>query len=581
VDVAVARGETKPVDVSRCGSRLAGEEVMYRGLLLACTVASPAFAQGIAGVVRDSIDRRPISSAVLTLVDSAGATVARTLTSDRGEYRIVLTGTGRSIRVVRIGFEPRELPIPKKAVGNVQLDFSMLALPTMLRAARITADSRCSARKDRAAALGLWEQTRAGLLATIVAREENPALLHRLLFNRVMDGTSERIDSMGVRADSVDASATSFASAHSAADLVQFGFATDSTSSATYFAPDADVLLSLYFAAGYCFQLADGGRSRPRQVGLHFVPSDERRGRTDIDGVLWVDTAARALRDVEFQYLGMPRPAEAFHPGGRVEFHAMPNGVVMIDRWSIRVVSASEDTTQTLDRQGGFTASIRDRLYAEDQGGELAQAEWRNGATWDASLGAVEIRATTRAGKAATGSVIALVASPYFGVTDATGTAKLQKLVPGPYAVRIVDPRIAELGIGLPTPVKFTAIRDSTVVARLTVPTAEDFIAERCVAAHQWTAGDSVFVLGRVVKPDGTPVANARVEFASGIINGQPQVRPDFYVTGGDGIFQSCRGWHVGDDIEISVRTPNSLSAHVKRTIESNILPVKIVATSP
>jgi hypothetical protein len=545
---------------------------MYRALFACFLLSNSAAAQGLLGVVRDSVDHQPVSSAVVTLVDSAGATVTRTLTSDRGEYRIVRTGAGRTIRVVRIGFEPRELTIPRNTAGDVRLDFSMLALPTMLRAAHIIADSRCAPRKDRVAALGLWEQARAGLLATIVAREENPALLHRLLFNRVMDGKSERIESMGVRADSVYGMATSFAAAHSAADLVKFGFATDSTSSATYFAPDADVLLNPYFVAGYCFQLADGGRSRPRQVGLHFVPSDARRGRTDIDGVLWVDTAARALRDVEFQYLGTPRPAEAFHPGGHVEFHAMPNGVVLIDRWSIRVVSASEDTTQALDRQGGFTASIRDHLYAEDQGGELAAARWPDGAAWSAQLGTLRLHAVTGNGKPAVGTIIALVASPYFAVVDSSGIAEIKDLLPGPYTVRVVDPRIAELGVGVPTHLKFSAERDSVVSATLKVPSAAEMIADRCVAAHQWDVGDSVFVFGRVVTPDNQPVRNATVRFASG-----SYLSPDYYATGTDGLFQSCRPWHLREDIDVSAGLDGMKTAHVTRVFDSNLMVVTLV----
>ena len=546
---------------------------MRRALMTWVVLSSTATAQGVVGVVRDSVNRQPVSGAVLSFQDSAGSVLSRTLTNDRGEFRFVPAATARTIHVVRIGFEPRDVKLQIPGGGSARLDFSMLALATMLRPEHVIAGSSCPVHHDRAAAFGLWEQARAGLLAAVVARTENPARLHRYFFNRVMDGKSERISSMSVREDSADFAGTSFVAAHSAEDLMRFGFATDSSTSATFFAPDADVLLSPYFAGSYCFQLASGGRARPNQVGLKFEPASNQRGRTDIEGTLWVDTAARALRDVEFRYMGMPRPAEAFNPGGHIEFHAMPNGVVMIDRWSIRLVNASEDTTQGLNRQGGFGESIRDRLYAEDQGGELAQAEWRGSPVWAASLGAVAVHATTRAGNAATGSVVALVATPYFGVVDSTGTVTIQKLIPGPYAVRIVDPRIAELGIGLPTPVRFTAIRDSTVVAKLTVPTTSDFVAERCIAAHQWTVGDTVFVLGRVVRPDGTPIANARVGFVSG-----PEVRPD-YITGSDGIFQSCRGWHIGDDINISVRAPNGVSGLAKRTFESNILSVKIIAT--
>jgi hypothetical protein len=540
------------------------------GLGLSATLAA---AQGLSGAVRDSVSRLPIAGAVLTLLDSSGATVARNLSNERGEYRFAVTRAARSVRVVRIGFQLREVTVPVGTRDNAPLDIRMLRLPTMLQAARVIASGRCPVRKDAAAALGLWEQARAGLLATIVAREENPALMHRLLFTRKMDGNSDRIASMSVSADSIFTTKSSFSAVHSAQDFARFGFATDSSSNATFFAPDADVLLSEAFVGAYCFQLAGGDRARPNDVGLHFVPVDRQRGRIDIDGTLWIDTVARVLRDIEFQYLFMPPVAAAFHPGGVVSFRAMQNGVVLVDRWSLRLVNATEDTTLELSSRGGaFYPSERDHLYAEETGGELARATWPDGLVWNAPLGAVRLQATTAAARPATGSIVALVATPYFGVVDSTGRVAIDALIPGPYAVRIVDPRIAVLGAGVPTTLKFTAVRDSTITAVLRVPTAEEMIAERCLAVREWTVGASVFVFGKVVSPDGKPVSNASVKFISGTYE-----NPDSFVTGTDGLFQSCRPWHRGEDVTIFVRRSGMKPHAETRTFDTNLLVVRIV----
>jgi hypothetical protein len=556
--------------------RVARLHVAVAGALIVLSAfARSASAQSIAGVVRDSLSHLPISGAVISLFDSAGVASAHTLTNERGEYRVALTAAGRRMRAVRIGFEPRDLPLPNSTVDGAVVEFSMLALPTMLKATHIIANARCPVRKDREAALGLWEQARAGLLATVVTREENPALLHRLLFDRIMDGNGERIESMRVQADSQSAS-TSFMAAHSAQDLVRFGFATDSTNTATYFGPDADVLLSEYFADAYCFQLADGSRARPSQVGLHFVPVDYQHGRTDIDGTLWIDTAARTLHDVDYRYLGVPRAAEAFHPGGHVEFREVRPGVVLIDRWWIRLVSAAQDT-QLVATVRGPRERLRPRIYAEEMGGELARATWRDGLAWQAALGALRVKAVTAEGKPAMGTIVALVASPYYGTADSTGAVNIRELLSGPYDVRIIDPRIAELGIGIPTPVNIVAVRDSTITATLKVSTAESFIAGRCVTARQWTVGDSVFVLGRVVTPDGKPVPDAKVTFATVISRGKPEFHDDYYETGTDGLFQSCRGWDVGDEVLIRVHRPEAANVDVTRTIDSNLLAVRIV----
>lgn len=279
-------------------------------------LAGRACAQSLGGTVRDSVNLQPIPGAVVIFLDSAGGTIARRLTNERGEYSILRRDAMRTVRLMRIGFVPRDVPVPAAGNANARLDVTMAELPSMLLPVRVIENSRCSVRKDRAAAWGLWEQARAGLLATVVARETNPAVLHRLGFHRLMDGNSDRIESMRVRSDSADTAATSFFASHSAQDLVRYGFSTDSTTTGTYFGPDADVLLSDYFAGAYCFELAHGSRARLHEVGLHFVPAEHRQGRVDIDGTLWIDTLARSLKDIEFVYDGVPAGARRFHPGG-------------------------------------------------------------------------------------------------------------------------------------------------------------------------------------------------------------------------------------------------------------------------
>jgi len=44
----------------------------------------------------------------------------------------------------------------------------------------------------------------------------------------------------------------------------------------------------------------------------------------------------------------------------------------------------------------------------------------------------------------------------------------------------VADPRLAQLGLPLNTPLTFVAGRDSTVAAKLDVETAEDFVRSRC-----------------------------------------------------------------------------------------------------
>ncbi len=531
--------------------------------LLNAVLANAAGAQTLAGIVRDSVSRLPVPGAIVILLDSAGGSVARNLANERGEYRVLLRDAARSARFVRIGFEPREIPLPPHRGADATLDVAMFSLPNMLQAVHVVANSLCSGKKDHAAAMGLWEQARAGLLATVVARESNPAKLHRLGYERVMDGNSTRIEMMRVRTDSADTAATTFFAAHSAKDLVRYGFSTDSGSAGTFFGPDADVLLNDYFVGAYCFDVTSGGRSHMNQVGLHFAPAEHRRNRIDIDGTMWIDTLMRALKEVEFKYVGMSVGAMRFNPGGRISFRTMPNGVVLIDEWSLRLVSARPDTV--LNPKG--VIEFKNWLYADETGGELARVSWPDGTEWKASLGALRVQAQNRDGTPAAGVVIALAATDYFGITDANGTAEIKGLLPGPYAVRVIDPRVAALGIGLSTPLKFNATRDTTTVAKLTVSTAELFVADRCVSSHQvkTVAPGSSFVLGRAIMPDGSAVVGATVSFAirpKG--NDSNSAVPWQWIkedtkTGDDGLFQACYGWTPQSEVLVRVHLGEGL----------------------
>ena len=93
------------------------------------------------GIVVDSVSRLPIIGAVVTLLDSAGATVARTLTNERGQYRLSSSRSGQRARVVRIGFEPHDVTIPSGTIGDTRVDVNMLSLPTLLQPTRVLADA--------------------------------------------------------------------------------------------------------------------------------------------------------------------------------------------------------------------------------------------------------------------------------------------------------------------------------------------------------------------------------------------------------------------------------------------------------
>ena len=517
-----------------------------------------AGAQDLRGVVRDSVSRRAIPGAVVTFLDSAAALAARTITNERGEFRVTLLADGvRHVRVVRLGFRPAEVAVPRGRDGTIQLDIGLVAIPMLLQPVHVTASPRCGRRPDQTPALSLLEQARAGLLATVVARSENPARMTRLRATRTMAGNSDRIVHQHVRIDSAGRTFGSFGAARSAVDLVALGFTADTAGGSMYFGPDAEVLLDDAFANGYCFHVLDPERARPNQVGLGFSPADRRRGRVDVNGALWIDTVARALVDIAYQYVGMDDRMKPFKPGGRIFFRTMPNGVVLIDHWSIRIV-------------GVEPTGLR-RLYGAEVWGELARASWPDSTSWQGSLWSLRLRLAYDDSTPATGTIVRLDDTDYEGVADSTGTVEIPDLIPGPYRVTIVDPDLASLDVAVAQPLEFTAVRDSTTVARLAVKGALEYVGQRCRAGGTSPArGEQVirgsaWLLGRVTNAEGEPIEGATWSLSYRDFLGERRIFENAEV-GSDGIFQFCQ-LQRGETIVVDVRAKGMTDASATATL--------------
>jgi hypothetical protein len=431
--------------------------------------------------------------------------------------------------------------------AGVNIDIVIASLATMLEPVRVIDQPNCPRRNDRAAAFALWEQAKSGLLATVVARQENPAALLRLAFQRRMDD-DDHIVRQTVRIDSTDRTAASFQAVHSATDFVVNGFRDTQGASDVFLAPDAEVLLDERFVNGYCLRIADRDRARPNDIGLAFAAATHTRDRVDIEGVIWIDTTVRALRRVDYSYVGLGRRVEDLHPGGHLEFREMPNGVVLVDRWNIRLVTAeSTDVVVPAKARTEEQHSTRYILSPQESGGELAHAGWANGASWQASLGTLRGHATTRAGVPAAGARVRLEDTDYGATTDERGGFEISNLIPGPYSLVVADPRLAPIRLTIPTKVSFVAARDSTRVATIVVPTAEEFVTDRCVADRKFAAKDTTaWLLIRVMKSDATPIAGLKVTLAQRIDPSEREARdahgtmnewtpvPDSYETGTD-----------------------------------------------
>ena len=554
----------------------AGRMRSFVSIVQILVVANEAPAQQLRGIVRDSLTRQPIPAAVVILQDSAARQVSRSVTNDRGEYELPLSSSVRFVRVLRLGFRPRDLAIPAASDAG-RVDIVMMPVPTLLDPVRLIVGTRCPRVPDQAAAVALLEQARAGLLSTIVARETHVARLLVLKFIRTMDGTSDRIARQEVRMESTLPVAKSFEAVRSARDVVRLGFTAGSGEATRFFGVDADVLLDSSFADSYCFRIHQPDSARPNQIGLSFARPTSRSGRTDIDGTLWIDTAARVLRDIEYRYVGFGRTIETERPGGRTHFHQMPNGVVAIDRWSLRAVFSETDTISG-DERSRWQRQVRTVLSAVETGGELAEATWLDGVSWRGNLGRLVVHGKSRDHGAPLGTEVRLVGTDYIAAVDSTGGFSIPHLVPGPYSLSVVDPRLSPLGIDVPTSFKFVAARDSVVDMTTDLPTTEEFVADRCRTARFYDGATRSYILGRATTPAGEPVEDAVISVLRSFGAGDWRPIRVRMRTDAEGLFQFCTAdLEPGETVIVRATWRDGSSSDVKQRLE-RLSVVRVVA---
>jgi hypothetical protein len=468
-------------------------------LVCLCALAPAASAQLVSGTVRDSASQLPLAGTKVLVLDAAGRAAAQGATDQQGRFRLSPWGvrSGRRatpgtlrLRVLRIGFRPKEVPISRADAGR-EIDVGLTSFPIVLEEVQVMAVT-CPKRADRATALAVLQEARLALYASVLARSQSSASMTRLLYDRRIDPISGRTLSQHVRKQVTTGRSEPFSATRIASSFGRDGFVTDSAGDHTYLGPDAESLLDDSFIHENCFKINPPDRARPQQVALGFEPVDHEDGSLDLVGTLWVDTLTRVVKDLTFRYVGLDRTTSALVPEGRLSFRELPNGVVIVDRWSLRLLGGNA-------REEGAVPEI---------GGEIARASWPDGSSWSAPLGTLRLHAVDRQGRPAAESAVRLVGTDYAADIDSGATVTLSDLLPGPYTASVYDARLAVLGLQSASTFRFTAERDSTKEALLQVETADEIARRRC--GQELPAPGKAWLLGRVVTPDGRPVREAR-----------------------------------------------------------------------
>ena len=475
-------------------------------------------AQQIRGTVRDSAGLVPIAGAVVSVLDSAGLVFARALTDEQGRFRLPSAPALTRVRVVRIGFRPREVRLPIAGPdGDVGVDLAMVAVPHVLEAVEVTGTSICPPRRDRGQALALWEQARDGLLATVVARETKPPKARWLGFRRELDPRSARIVSQRTHTHAAVVSRP-FVAPHRADEFAIRGYMREGAFGRNYEGPDADVLLDESFFSTHCFAIQPEDNEHRDQVGLAFVPAPGRDTIVEISGVLWMDRTTPALRTLEFRYTGLEPAARAANSGGTLAFATMPNGVALMVRWSIRMAELGRYQRAMPSRGQLVMPNGKNRweqydvhvLALADSGGELVSASWSDGAQWKATLGTVTGHVVADGSGEPIGNVrVWLEGMDSAAITDSTGAFVFESVLPGPYTLWATDSTLAGWGIVGGKHSVIEVPRGLPMEVRVEMPSAADTFRETC---REGASNSSAVLFGQVLGADGSPASDVAIE---------------------------------------------------------------------
>ncbi|HEY4129371.1 MAG TPA: carboxypeptidase regulatory-like domain-containing protein [Gemmatimonadaceae bacterium] len=477
--------------------------------IAACAIAvRGASAQTIRGVVVDAADR-PVQGVVIFLLDSTSNVVARTLSTETGDFRVVgpRAGTYR-LRTMRIGYRPTVTDGMVALLGGevnkrVTLSGAAIALDTM----RVVERNSCRVMSDETAALtySVLEQARTALSAAQLTMSGRTISATTTAYERVLEPDGRRVTNQSSRTATAYVTqpwrAISPDSAHRAGFVL---VANDN--SITYFAPSIDVLLSSVFVEDHCFRLITD-KKEPNAVGVAFEPSSDRKSVSEIKGTLWVDRKSAELQRLDYRYVNIAHEQQDAGAGGDVSFAKLSNGGWMISRWNIRM-----PVLELMVRSQAFGGTKASLAAIQVSGGEVRLATRTRQGTVDTLWtrpGLIlngSVVDSARGGSIATARVD-LIGANLFATTDARGHFAIANVLPGTYSVETVTPELAAIGAANQSTIVF---EDSTASYQIKVPTPLQLVESIC--AGRTLGGSEAAIVGRVhLGGDTLPAVGATV----------------------------------------------------------------------
>jgi hypothetical protein len=308
-------------------------------VLITLSAALPAAAQTIVGEVVESGARGPVQGAFIRLHDADGVQRAAALSDSAGRFTLRAPQPGTyTLQAERIGHaitrsEPLELTSGPALRYTLVVPVQAIALDRL----PVVARNRCRVRPESGAETQrLWDEARKVLGVVDWSVNQGGFGFEIATFRHELDRQGRPLRTARPETGSIFGRRPFTTLSPQA--LAERGFIQPARDeNFTFYAPDAEVLLSDVFQSTHCFWVVRGhGRQHAGMVGLAFEPLRTTR-LPDINGVLWMDERTSELRRLEYRYTSLPWGLNDGMASGEIEFGRTPAGAWIMQRWSIRI----------------------------------------------------------------------------------------------------------------------------------------------------------------------------------------------------------------------------------------------------
>ncbi len=472
--------------------------------IILCLTSFPALvgAQIVRGRVTEGGSGSAVGGVLVSLIDPrTRAQSVSTLSDPQGRYalRAPVAGTYQ-VEAKRIGvrrFLSRSIEL---ASGETQvLDITVEGLAYTLPEFVVSGLTTCRGATADAPRIGaLWEEARTALAATRISLRERLFRGTVSRYIRELDPRTRRVVKEEGR--EIQGIMDKPFRALDADSLSTRGYVTtDDRNEKTYFAPDADVLLSDAFVNDHCFQLASPSRRRRGLMGLSFAPAPGRR-LSDIEGTMWLDGRTFELKLVEFKFVNTSDLPDDAVADGEVHFEKLTNGAWVVRRWFIRIPHGGRASTPVT--VSGATPNIfvrRIGYILREEGGNVTTEAMLDQTQRSALIGTV----TDSLGRPLGGAVVQLSGTPYKTIADAHGVYRIDGVVPGTFNVIVEHPAYRAFGI-FAADAEVTLPEGLVSQLQLSAPRTRELRTRLCPSHSQ--AFDSADVRINLVDKAGRPV---------------------------------------------------------------------------